>query len=84
MSAIFSDSTHRAAKPHRCWYCGQRIEKGETHGYRTGTSYGDFWSMRFHPECDAFAQKHWSEDDWESGNEPGEFTRPMTAFDPCI
>ncbi len=39
--------------------------------------------MRFHPECDAYAQEHWDSDQWEC-HEPGEFERPMDAFDPCI
>ncbi len=83
MSTCFDTHTRRAAKPHRCYYCAQRIAVGEVHGYRTGTTDGDFWTMRFHPECDAFAQKHWKRDDWEF-HEPGEFVRPMDAFDPCI
>lgn len=82
MSTILSDSTHRAAKRYRCWYCNQRIEVGDIHGKRTGVEDG-FWTMRFHPECDAYACEHWESENWE-GHEPGEFTRPMTAFDPCI
>lgn len=83
MSIVLSDSTHRAGKRYRCWYCGQLIERGDTHGRRAGVSCGDFWTMRYHPECDAWACEHWNEDDWEIHDE-GEFTRPMTAFDPCI
>ncbi len=83
MSTVFGDRTCRAAKPYRCYYCDQRIEIGDKHGYRTGTSEGDFWTMRFHPECDAYATEHWDSDQWEC-HEPGEFERPMTAFDPCI
>lgn len=79
-----SSGTRRAAKRHRCWYCSQRIEVGEVHGYRTGVSGGDLGSMRFHPECDDWAAANWSEDDWECPPDPGEFQRPMTAFDPCI
>ncbi len=83
MTTVFTDRTYLAAKPYHCYYCAQSIARGERHGYRTGVSYGDFWRMRFHPECDAYAQKHWDHDQWEC-HEPGEFTRPMTAFDPCI
>lgn len=83
MSTVLSNSTPRAAKRYRCWYCAQRIEVGEKHGYCTGTNEGDFWTMRFHPECDAYAQEHWDYDQWEN-HEPGEFKRPMTAFDPVI
>lgn len=59
------------------------IEKGEVHGYRSGTDGGDFGDMRFHPECDAYASEHWDPGDWEF-HETGDFERPMTAFDPVI
>ncbi len=83
MSTILSDYVCQAAKGYRCWYCNEKIEIGEKHGYRTGIMEGDFWTMRFHPECDAFAQEHWEYDEWEI-HDPGEFRRPMTAFDPVI
>ncbi len=83
MSTVLSDRVCRAAKPYRCWYCNQRIERGEAYGYRTGVTEGDFWAMRFHPECDAHAVEHWDADDWECA-EPGSYERPMTAFDPSI
>lgn len=84
MSFVCDKGSVTARKQHRCWYCGQRIEIGEKHGVRVGESYGDFWTMRFHPECDQYAtDHHWDEDDYEC-HEPGEFTRPMTAFDPAI
>ncbi len=83
MSTCFDSHTRRAAKRYRCYYCAQRIEVGEKHVYAVGTTDGDFWSMRAHPECDAYAQEHWDYGDWEC-HEPGEFTRPMDAFDPCI
>ncbi len=82
-STSFPDSIRRAAKRYRCYYCDEGIEIGERYGYRAGTSYGDFWTMRYHPECDEYACEHWDQDMWET-HEPGEFTRPMTAFDPCI
>ena len=83
MNTVLSDATRRAAKRYRCWFCQEKIEPGESHGHRTGVSDGDFWTMRFHPECDDYAMEHWDIDDWEL-HEPGEFARPMTAFDPCI
>ncbi len=82
MSTCFDSHTRRAAKPHRCYYCAQQIARGEVHGYRIGTSYGDFWTMRFHPECDA-AASGWDEGDYECFS-PGDMKRPMDAFDPCI
>ncbi len=83
MSTVFSDSLHTAAKRHRCWFCDQRIEKGERYGKRAGVTDGDFWTMAYHPECDAYAREHWEYDDWEC-HDAGEFVRPMTAFDPVI
>lgn len=84
MSFICSKPSVRAAKTHHCWYCGQRIEKGELHGRRVGESCGDFWAMRFHPECDDWAHENWSEDEWQCHESGDEFERPMTAFDPAI
>lgn len=84
MSTVLSDSTRRAAKRHRCTYCDQLIEVGELHGHRTGVSYGDFWTMRFHPECDDWASKNWKADDYEFHTPGDDFKRPMEAFDPQI
>lgn len=83
--SFVSDTVLRvAAKPYRCWYCDQRITKGERHGMRVGADGGDFWVMRFHPECDQVVKfERWSEEDYEF-HDPSEFRRPMTAFDPCI
>jgi len=84
MSFVCDKGSVTARKQHLCWYCGQHIEIGEKHGVRVGESYGDFWAMRFHPECDQYATDNkWGEDEFEA-HEPGEFTRPMTAFDPAI
>lgn len=83
MSLVLTDSKPKAAKKHRCWYCGQRIEFGEIHVYRTGVNCGDFWVMRAHQECDDYASKHWDADDYEF-HETGDFKRPMTAFDAGI
>jgi hypothetical protein len=84
MSLICDKGPITARKQHRCWYCNQTIEAGEKHGVRVGASYGDFWAMRFHPECDQYAHdQHWDEGDYEC-HEPGDFTRPITAFDPVI
>lgn len=82
MSFVCDHGLRRAAKQHRCWYCDQHIEVGERYGYRTGVTDGDFWAMRFHPECDAQTDT-WSSEDWAFA-EPGMYPRPMTAFDPSI
>lgn len=75
--------TRVAAKRYQCYYCGESIQRGERHGTRTGVSDNSVHTMRFHPECDALACATWDEGDWEC-HEPGDFQRPMTAFDPCI
>jgi hypothetical protein len=84
MSVLCDKPSVHAAKRHSCWYCAGHIEIGEIHGVRVGTSYGDLYTMRFHPECDDWAGEHWQSEDWESHNPGDEFTRPMTAFDPSI
>ena len=77
MSAILSDHPQRRArKVHRCWYCDQLIPIGEVHGYRTGVTDGDFWQMRHHPECDAWAVANWDYGDWECHETGCDFERP--------
>jgi hypothetical protein len=83
MNTVFHDTTLKAAKPHRCWFCNERIEIGDTYDKRTGADNDGLWTMKMHPECNAYASEHWDEFDYE-GHERGEFTRPMTAFDPVI
>ena len=82
MSTCFRAKTRVAHKRHQCYFCGERIEKGERHHYRTGADGGDFWSIRAHLECDE-ATRDWDEDDYLS-HYTGDMKRPMTAFDPCI
>lgn len=83
MSTVLSDTPRTTSRKRRhCYYCGQRIEPGEIHGKRAGVDSGDFWTMRFHPECDA-AAADWTPDEYEC-HYPGDVPRPMTAFDPCI
>ena len=78
MSRVLSDITVKAAKPHHCWYCGELINRGEYHGKRSGTAYGDFYAMRYHPECDKQAIKDgWDEGDYEC-HETGNFQRPKS------
>lgn len=84
MSFVSSDRTTRAAKRHRCFFCNQRIEVGEKYERRTGANSDGPWTMHMHPECrDEVQRQKWDEGDYECF-EPGDFTRPMTAFDPCI
>ena len=84
MSFVTSTVTCRAAKAHRCWYCAQDISIGEIYSKRCGAQYGDFWTMRMHPECDEWASANWGPEDYEGFSQGDEFARPMTAFDPAI
>jgi hypothetical protein len=62
----------KARKPHRCCLCGVRIHQGELHDTRRGVSDGAVWTMRMHPECQAYEQKPGTVDpDWyEDISEP--------------
>lgn len=80
-----SDTFPTARKGHQCHYCFDSIMPGERYGRRVGASGGDFWIMKFHPECDAHATATWKHDDWaENDWENKSFDRPITAFDPAI
>lgn len=78
MSTVLTDETRVARKRYRCWYCDELIAIGEKHGYRSGISEGDFYTMRHHPECDKFAIENWDSDGWEY-HDPCEFQRPTTT-----
>ena len=41
----------KAAKDHRCEWCGETIPKGEVHAKYTGMWEGDFQNWRMHQEC---------------------------------
>lgn len=50
------------AKPHRCHWCGERIEKGQPATKVAGVWDGDFGQSYYHPECDAVLQSmDWKE-----------------------
>jgi len=82
VSFVSGDASVVARKRYRCWFCNQTIEVGERHLKRVGADEDGIWTMRMHPECEA-ATSNWDQDDYEC-HEPGEFKRPMTAFDPQI
>lgn len=41
----------KAAKDHRCEWCGQGILKGEKHAHFVGKWDGEFQNWRMHSEC---------------------------------
>lgn len=72
----------KATKRYRCYLCGERIEMGDDHEYRTGANEDGFWSMRIHHECAQEVDED-RDFDWE-GFDEGSLSRPMAAFDPAI
>lgn len=70
MNTFFShhEST-KTRKPHRCRVCDETINPGDrTHIYR-GASYGEAYTIYFHPECWQYS-RDWDEVDWEC-QDPG-------------
>ena len=63
-----------ARKEHRCVWCGELIEVGETARYRVYTFDGEFANDWMHPECHAAMLKAPYEL-VEEGWAPGEFKR---------
>jgi hypothetical protein len=65
-------SRPKARKRHRCVWCGEWIEVGETHVRAVGVYYGDFQSDRFHDECDKASRDFFRENE---EFDPGSFKR---------
>lgn len=52
MSDFYSPSESRTArKPHRCTYCGEQINSGDTYTYQKGVYDGAWYESKMHPEC---------------------------------
>ena len=52
MSDFFRTAEQRkAAKDHRCIYCGEGIQKGEVYQEQTGVWDGAAFRNKFHAEC---------------------------------
>jgi hypothetical protein len=68
-----------ARKPHRCIWCYEQIEIGESHTRYVGSWEGEFQDWRMHEEC-------WTDYDLnydsEEGFMPGEAQRPQKADAP--
>jgi len=72
---FWADMTQqRAAKPHRCVWCGQRIDAGHIYNRQIGVFGGEFQANRWHPES-------WDAADFSVHDEfmPHENDRPPTA-----
>lgn len=68
MPTLTPDTFHMAAKEHRCFFCGETIEKGTDYIKRSGIEDGKFWRIRMHPECQK-ATEHWMEYEYENFDE---------------
>lgn len=65
MSNFVNPDVERIARiKHKCTYCGESINKGDTYQYQKGNWFGRWFETKMHPEC--------FEDLCESGE--GEYT----------
>ena len=48
---ILTDEIRTARKPHRCFWCGKPINKGEKYRYTTNVDAGDMWNIKEHLRC---------------------------------
>ena len=53
---LFSMTTRKAAKQHRCIWCGQPISKGDAYQEERSVYEGGHQLHRWHPECRQAAQ----------------------------
>ena len=60
---LFSDTVRRAAKQHRCIWCGQAINKGDTYVDERSVYDGSIQRHRWHPECIQDARDGWAQGD---------------------
>jgi len=49
--SVLRDERIKAAKVHRCIWCGEEILKGEQHRIQAGKVYGEFQANRYHEDC---------------------------------
>lgn len=78
MSAQTEVTEQRAAKPHRCTWCWERIGQGETYKRYRYFDSGDAGTVKMHPEC-FDAMREWAREEggfveWTPGME-----RPVRA-----
>ena len=41
----------KAKKPHKCSYCGEAINSGDTYCFQKGNYDGEWFESKMHPEC---------------------------------
>lgn len=75
--------THKARKTHRCSWCDQRINSGETyHRYRWFDG-SDASTVKMHPECHEASDRLSKQQGGYIEFEPGEYTRGCTCEAGC-
>ena len=55
---LMSESTPKARKQHRCIWCGEAIEVGETYRHEISIFDGNWQNHKWHLECDKDAQEY--------------------------
>ena len=51
MSFYTDPITRKAVKAHRCTYCGEDINKGDSYTYQSGVHDNDWFESKMHHEC---------------------------------
>lgn len=57
---LFSETTRKARKKHRCIWCGESIPVGEVYVDERSVYDGCIQRHRWHPECLAGARAEWN------------------------
>ena len=72
-------STPRAAKVHKCSWCGEDIVIGEKHHYVVGLFEGEIQNQRLHNECETAKENYYFDDPHDNeGFEEHGFKRGST------
>ncbi len=63
------ESTRTARRKHRCTWCGEPIEPGQSYCDVVGKFDGDFQPSKYHPECDKAVRRSAVEEPWCMAND---------------
>ena len=61
MTDFHRSITRVAAKVHDCRWCREPIARGEKYNATTTVAAGEFWTAKWHPECEEAMDKSWME-----------------------
>lgn len=81
-SEIKNKPVRAVRKPHRCAWCAERVEKGESAQYRAYVFDGDFGSDWMHPECADAMARYPDQGELGDGWCPGDFARGSISDQP--